>query len=128
MPAFIFQTVQFSVIPQLSNIGNGGALNIVISPLSFASNGERDIHISFKSMVYMPTKDTSSLELTAKDASNLELTLNDIALKTACSKKLYEETYDLVVDFQDIEGRAYKQILRMEKAHCRPQPVTAVSV
>lgn len=70
----------------------------------------------------MLAKDEAILELTWNDRAGGEAFLQQIATRT---NKLYYETYELIITFQDIEGRAYKQILKMEKAHCIPQPVTA---
>jgi hypothetical protein len=125
MPAFIFHPPPRNQgsYPRLSNIGIGGALNVEVSSLSFAGDGEQDINISFKPIVYMQAKDESHLEMVSN-----EMFSRGIEGTMLCANKLNNETYDLVVNFQDIEGRAYKQIMKIDKAHCIPQPVTAVNL
>jgi hypothetical protein len=75
MPAFIFHPPPRNqgTAPRLSNIGNGGALNVAIGPLSFAGDGERDIDISFKQLVHMPVKSEYSLVMVSHEMAALPI-------------------------------------------------------
>ena len=96
-------------------------MNIVIAPLSFPSSDEQHIDVAFKPIVYLMAKEETHLELTGQDMRFGNEYGGWIVPR---ANKLYDETYELAINFQDIEGRRYKQILKMEKSHCIPQPVT----
>jgi len=123
MPAFTVELVDMpSPKLKLYNAGNGTAINIEIGKVSFP-NIKHQI-IFEKVALLLPKKDIvvgyTSYDFEGKVELNLLWKLDE--------KKAEDEVYDLVIDFEDIEGTKYRQIISMGKGGIKPNPVRSVVI
>src|SRR5215475_2921037 len=128
MPAFTLDLSNPGASNQkLHNIGNGTALNIRLRseewnlpPLTYTGNPIR-VKPIFYPLNFIPHGENRLCLISniGEDHSNIGKDQGQ-RLQGAVNEYFRVGSYELYIEFQDIEGTAYKQILRMNKGNCVP--------